>query len=320
MSRAADLTGRRFGSLTVLERTGQQENRYWTWRCVCDCGKEIVVSTKHLSRGSINSCGCGKKVPTEKMPNDLTGKRYGKLTVLRFDKQLENGKTSWLCQCDCGNQCVVTADSLHHLKRKSCGCLHREVPDGQAADLTDQVFGRLTVLEPADAENNHGARLWRCKCECGNEINVSQERLLQGYSKSCGCLRQERQEKLHENLTLIDNTCIEMLERRKSRADNTSGFRGVSRGRDGKWIVTIGLQSKRYYVGQYVNFDHAVRARLHIEEALHDGFVEAYQTWQGKAEADDAWAKENPFYFHVEKSGSDFRINSVVGSTVVSAL
>lgn len=322
MRKTADLTGKRFGKLIVIEKTGEQEDHYWTWRCKCDCGREIVVNTKRLTRGTISHCGCEKKTPASlgPIPEDLTGKRYGKLTVLRLDKHRESGKTSWLCECDCGNQCVVTSYSLHYKKRKSCGCLHRELEAGQAKDITNQVFGRLTAIAPTTLQDSNGSILWRCHCECGTEINVSQDSLLQGQYKSCGCVRQERQESLHDNLTFVDKTCLEVLERRKSRSDNTSGFRGVSRGPDNKWLVTIGLQGKRYYVGLYSNFDYAVKARLHIEEALHDGFIEAYQTWQDYAAADNAWAIENPFYFNVEKSGSDFHINTVFGSTVVSAM
>lgn len=62
MSRTSDLTGRRFGKLTVLASTGEQEDRYWIWRCRCDCGKEIVVNTKRLTRGTISDCGCMKKI------------------------------------------------------------------------------------------------------------------------------------------------------------------------------------------------------------------------------------------------------------------
>lgn len=322
MRKTADLTGKRFGKLTVMEKTGELEDRYWTWRCKCDCGRERIVNTKRLTRGSVSHCGCEKKNAASlgPIPEDLTGKRYGRLTVLRLDKQLDSGKTSWFCQCDCGNQCVVTAYSLHYKKRKSCGCLHREPDAGQAADLTNRVFGRLRAIAPTSLRDSNGSVLWKCRCECGSELHVSQDSLVQGCYKSCGCVRQERQENLHENLTFVDKTCIEVLARRKSRSDNTSGFRGVSKGPDGKWLVTIGLQSRRYYVGLYSSFDYAVKARLHIEEALHEGFVDAYQTWQGRAAADGAWAEENPFYFHVEKSGSDFHIDTVFGSTVVSAL
>lgn len=149
MRKTADLTGKRFGKLTVIEKTGEQEDRYWTWRCKCDCGKEIVVNTKRLTRGTVSHCGCEKKNAASlgPIPDDLTGKRYGKLTVLRLDKYRDNGKSSWFCQCDCGNQCVVTAYSLHYKKRKSCGCLHRETDVGQETDLRNTQFCRRTWLE-----------------------------------------------------------------------------------------------------------------------------------------------------------------------------
>ena len=191
---------------------------------------------------------------------------------------------------------------------------------GQAADLTNRIFGRLTALEPTDTSDSKGSVLWKCRCECGTEINVSADSLVQGLYKSCGCVRQERQENLHETMTFVEHTCLEVLERRKSRADNTSGFRGVSKGPDNKWLVTIGMQKKRYYIGLFSDFEDAVRARLRIEEVLHDGFVEAYQTWQNQAEADKDWADENPFYFNVVNNGHDFFIDTVFGSSTVSAI
>lgn len=226
MRKTADLTGKRFGKLTVIEKTGEQEDRYWTWRCKCDCGKEIVVNTKRLTRGTVSHCGCEKKNAASlgPIPDDLTGKRYGKLTVLRLDKYRDNGKSSWFCQCDCGNQCVVTAYSLHYKKRKSCGCLHRETDVGQETDLRNKVFGKLTALYPTEQQDRNGSVLWRCRCECGNTVNVSQDSLLQGHYRSCGCVRQELQNNLYENLTFVDNTCVEVLERRKSSRTIRAAF------------------------------------------------------------------------------------------------
>lgn len=58
-------------------------------------------------------------------------------------------------------------------------------------DLTNQEFGRFTVLRRAlrtDEKDNH---YWICKCECGRVTNVRGGSLLNGLSKSCGCLRSE---------------------------------------------------------------------------------------------------------------------------------
>ncbi len=53
-----DLTGKKFGYLTVLGATDQRSHRYVVWRCVCKCGKEIEVPSTSLIEGNTTSCGC----------------------------------------------------------------------------------------------------------------------------------------------------------------------------------------------------------------------------------------------------------------------
>ena len=57
---------------------------------------------------------------------DLTGQKFGRLTVIRFDHS-QNGKKYYLCQCDCGNLKTVSSHSLKSGNTKSCGCLHKEI-------------------------------------------------------------------------------------------------------------------------------------------------------------------------------------------------
>ena len=57
---------------------------------------------------------------------DLTGQKFGRLTVVRFDHK-ENGRKYYLCQCDCGNFKIVSNHSLKSGNTKSCGCLHKEI-------------------------------------------------------------------------------------------------------------------------------------------------------------------------------------------------
>lgn len=53
---------------------------------------------------------------------NLTGQRFGKLTVIQYDHSDKNG-AHWLCQCDCGNRKVVSAHCLKIGHALSCGCL-----------------------------------------------------------------------------------------------------------------------------------------------------------------------------------------------------
>lgn len=55
---------------------------------------------------------------------DLTGQRFGQLTVLGIEDR-PGRKTYWICQCDCGNTKTVRSDSLQSGAIRSCGCLKR---------------------------------------------------------------------------------------------------------------------------------------------------------------------------------------------------
>lgn len=64
MSKLADLTGQKFGRLTVIERAENIGDRT-RWKCQCDCGNEIIVYATNLKRGLTKSCGCyGKNFPS----------------------------------------------------------------------------------------------------------------------------------------------------------------------------------------------------------------------------------------------------------------
>ena len=89
------IVGKRFGNLTVLSYDHTDTGYQSYWLCRCDCGNETVVRLSNLKSGSTKSCGCGRhKCRYE----DLTGKRYGRLTVLGLDHIDNRGDTRWRCQ------------------------------------------------------------------------------------------------------------------------------------------------------------------------------------------------------------------------------
>lgn len=58
---------------------------------------------------------------------DLTGQKFGRLTVLCEAGRDKSGNVLWECQCDCGNRCSgVIADNLRSGRTKSCGCFKRD--------------------------------------------------------------------------------------------------------------------------------------------------------------------------------------------------
>jgi len=59
MTKLNDLTGQRFGKLTVVQRAAANDKRNRArWLCVCDCGTKKVVAGCHLISGDTRSCGC----------------------------------------------------------------------------------------------------------------------------------------------------------------------------------------------------------------------------------------------------------------------
>lgn len=75
--RAIDLTGKKFGKLTVIEFEFVKNKRRY-WKCKCDCGNIKIVQLPHLTSGHTQSCGCLHK---EKVKQLLTkhGKYYSRL-------------------------------------------------------------------------------------------------------------------------------------------------------------------------------------------------------------------------------------------------
>lgn len=58
--------------------------------------------------------------------HDLTGKKFGKLTVIGLDESRQTRKTYWICQCECGGIKSARSDSLLCGAIKSCGCMKKE--------------------------------------------------------------------------------------------------------------------------------------------------------------------------------------------------
>ena len=235
---------------------------------------------------------------------NLAGNRYGQLTALKRVKG-DSRYATWECRCDCGNLIYVESRRLQSGKILSCGCVKKENEKKRvgrrAEDLSGRRYGKLVALYPLGKTEKSGSILWRCRCDCGNEVDVSVSSLNNGNNKSCGCLKKEYQRLVHDRLHRIDGTCIEWLDGRKSRSDNTSGFRGVFRKKNGKYSVSIGFKKKIYNIGTFEEYSDAVEARLRAEKMIHDGFVEAHEYWLERAEHDPEWAEDNPFSFDVEK-------------------
>lgn len=123
----------------------------------------------------------------------IQGERFGKLVVLNMtDDRDVNGNIIWECQCDCGNKAYYPSAWLVENKVVSCGCVGKNnllLGRKLRHDLTDEVFGKLTVLhrcENVKCKDGSEATQWVCRCECGRLTKVTSGNLTTGNTKSCG--------------------------------------------------------------------------------------------------------------------------------------
>ena len=114
------------------------------------------------------------------------GYRVGRLQVISATDRRKNGYTIWVCACDCGGSIELDTRALQRGTVQDCGC-QTKVKSGQR-DIAGQRFGRLVALEATQQRNSSGSTIWRCRCDCGNEVLTPLSQLTMGYKKSCGCL------------------------------------------------------------------------------------------------------------------------------------
>ncbi len=118
-------TQEKYGRLTPIRKKDGGMGRN-IWECRCDCGNICYVRMSNLKSGHTKSCGCLRQDLKKSKFQDLTGQRFGKLTVLGLEQQKPGFPSLWKCQCDCGN---ITYQYGPNLKRGyvvSCGCYQKE--------------------------------------------------------------------------------------------------------------------------------------------------------------------------------------------------
>lgn len=220
-----------------------------------------------------------------KVKDDLTGRRFGKLLVIKqtedyIDKRGDH-LAQWLCKCDCGNDNVVVQG--HNLKSKntqSCGCL-----------IIETAIKKITKYN----NDNKKYNTYNLTGECGIGYTTKGEEfyfdledydLIKGYCwyindgyvctkinkkkvKFHEVLFPDAKEVDHKNHKINDNRkanlrsvthAINMMNK-KEYINNTSGVTGVSWHKSkNKWTANITVNKQRYQKS-FDNFDEAVAQR-----------------------------------------------------------
>jgi len=147
--------GKKYGNLKVL-KSAKSEKIGAHWLCLCKCGNTRIVSGSDLRRGRKKSCCCLNK--TRGLPIiDETGKRYGKLTVIKKSVAKESGKLGswWICKCDCGNETIVHGRRLRTGHTRSCGCIHRKHGMTNTPEFRSWIGMKSRCYYPAEPSYKH---------------------------------------------------------------------------------------------------------------------------------------------------------------------
>ena len=303
--------GDQFGKLTVIEDSGERRNGAMIWKCRCECGNEVLLTTYLLKSGRWNSCGCESR-NRDGLKKRLIqpGDQFGKLTVIEDTGMRLSGTVKWRCRCECGKEVTLTSRALSSNRWQSCGCARHDVKLGMN-DLTERRFGRLVAIRPTGKASKSCGPEWLCLCDCGKEITTNSLSLVSGITKSCGCLRSEESRK---RLMLTEDTSIRQLETATTKmyVHNSSGYRGVTLQRKtGKWVARAQFQKKIYSLGRYDKIEDAVEARRRFEEETIKPFIAEYYEEHAEQKPKPDVSKVSPARRHCFRGPRPNRLRSI---------
>ena len=229
---------------------------------------------------------------------DLTGQRFGRLTVIKRaeDHISKSGIRSvqWLCQCDCGNQSIVGRADLKTGNTKSCGCLHQETSHEMGKsnkkyntyDLTGEYGIGYTSkgkefyfdLEDYDLIKDYYWRIDSLGYVVSNDGKkiIKMHRFIMGFPEKKYDVdhkhgKETRNDNRKNNLRIA--TRSQNLANKDLISNNTTGITGVSWNKQrNTWRANIGVNKKRINLGTFENFEDAVKARKEAEEKYFGEF------------------------------------------------
>lgn len=177
----------------VLEYVGKSK-----WKCECECGTIKNVDGNSLRRGGSKSCGKCKKHSNNFI--DMAGWNMwehgvpnSKIIVIKKIPS-DKGHAQWECKCNCGNPntFIVDGSNLRNGHTLSCGCNRTNM---NFKNRSNQIINDIYIGE-AIGKDKHGCILYDCTCFCGNHFISSATRIINGHTKSCGCLRSKGEKKI----------------------------------------------------------------------------------------------------------------------------
>lgn len=203
----------------------------------------------------------------------MIGQKFGRWTVVSFDRRCKHHRKYWICRCECGEEKSVIQENLKNGRSKSCGCLKSELVAERATvhggykdrryKIAEGIFQRCNNPRSPRYKDYGGRGI---VCKLGYSIRDVYLELLKidGYSEELTIDRIDNNGH-YELKNLRWTTRVEQSFNTRMQKNNTSGVTGISWDKlSKKWkaCVNIGKKQKNSF---FANKEEAVRWRKKME-------------------------------------------------------
>jgi len=210
----ADMIGKRYGKLVVIEFIQSIKRQGKLYLCQCDCGNTREALVGRLNSGAIAHCGCGTQEHNESMVIEMSGQKIGKWMVLKTaDKPIGSTMNKkgayWECQCECGTIKTVYSSDLRNGHTKSCGCGKAEETAARSRKYEPWYRSALTVFKQTYSDGNltmeQFLELAKMNCHYCGIVPSNKYNVFKAENKSPTKFSLENGDYIYNGLDRVDN-------------------------------------------------------------------------------------------------------------------
>ena len=225
---------------------------------------------------------------TTTVKNNIIGKKYNRLTVLKQFKEIRNGRyrTYLKCECDCGEVVTTRKDGIINGHTKSCGCYAREKSASmkKTHGMSETRFYKIWVgmRQRCYNEKDTGYKYYGGRgitvCDRWKKFENFYDDMYESYLKHVEEHGEENTsiDRIDNNGNYESSNCrwtnqTKQLINQRERSDNTSGHTGVSWHKlRNKWRAYITIDGKIKHLGYFEEKEMAIRVRRAYEARYYN--------------------------------------------------
>lgn len=244
-----DLTGKKFGRLTVISRDLERDSNDYKngknrvhWLCQCDCGnpKILSIDSYQLKSGHTQSCGC--------YASEQIAKRNKKYSI-KINEIIEVNNNKIILIDDNANKCIIDKEDYDIVKKWYWRKIEKRGDINKGYWVTnvkddDKYSKSVLMIHQVIAEIKYG--------QYNNELVPDHLSRDTDDNRKCNICLKSNQKNSHN--------------RGLSKA-NTSGKTGVSYNKQRNlWTAYITINYKTIHLGDFASLDDAIKSRICAEK------------------------------------------------------